>query len=159
MCRSVVILLLTAFVLSLPTISFGQFRKDTGNPNISGMIAAPATDILFGLLDPSKMNMRHSVSMSYGTMAGNGMALSSYMNMIDYHFSENLILRANIGIMTSPYNSYGENFYLNKPRFFGGAELHYKFSDNSSLHFQIQSSPYSYNYYRPMFSEYNNPFQ
>lgn len=153
-------LLVTAFVLALPQGAWAQLRKNTANPNISGIMSTNGGDLLFGLLDPAKMQMHHSVSMSYGSFAGNGLALSSYMNTIDYQFSENLFLRTNIGILTSPFNSYGEDFYLNKPQFFGGAALEYKFSENSKLMLQFQSTPYGYYYGRPAFSTFNeNPFE
>jgi len=158
MKKTAAFILLLIICFSLPHSSFAQFRKDTSNPNISGILTAPGADVLFGLIDPSKVNMHHSVSMSYGGMGSNGMALSTYMNVIDYQISEKLSLRTNLGIMTSPYNTYGEGFYLNKPRFFGGAQLQYKISKNSGLFLQFQSNPY--NYYRPGLSEYNNnPFQ
>lgn len=158
MKKTIAITMLFAVILCLPFNSFAQFKKDVGNPNISGILTAPATaDALFGLIDPSKLHMRHSVSMSYGMMGSNGMMLSSYMNMMDYQISDNLLLRANLGIMTSPYNTMGEGFYLNEPRFFGGAALEYKFNEKSSISLQFQSTPYYY--YRPMLGEYNNyPF-
>jgi len=159
MRKTLAITMLFAFILCLPFNSIAQFKKDTSNPNISGILTAPnAADVLFGLIDPSKINMHHSVSMSYGMMGSNGMMLSSYMNMMDYQISDNLMLRTNLGIMTSPYNTMGEGFYLNEPRIFGGAQLEYKFSDKSSISLQFQSAPY-YNY-RPRLGEYNNyPFQ
>ena len=158
MKKTIAITVLFIVILCLPFNSFAQFKKDTNNPNISGVLTAPtAADVLFGLIDPSRINMHHSVSMSYGMMGNNGMALSTYTNMMDYQISENLLLRTNIGVMTSPYNTYGEGFYLNEPKLFGGAQLHYKISDNSSLSLQFQSAPYYY--YRPMLGEYSNyPF-
>lgn len=162
MSKSITILLLAVFLLSLPGQSFAQFKRDTNSPNISGVLSPASPASILGFFDPSKMTMHHSFSMSYGAMGSNGMALSTYMNTIDYRFSENLLFRANLGLMTSPYNTFGEDFYLNKPKFFGGAELHYKFSDNASLHFQFESSPYTYNYYnnynyyRPVFSDFDN---
>lgn len=154
MKKSVFFCLLLAFTFILSDESVAQFRKDTVNPNISGILTAPGADVLFGLIDPSKMHMSHSASMSYGSMGGNGMMLSSYINTIDYQISENLFLRTNLGIMTSPYNTYGEDFYLNKPRFFGGAQLQYDINENSRLFLQFESVPYGY--YRPTLGDYNN---
>jgi len=61
--------------------------------------------------------------------------------------SEKMVLRTNIGIMSSPYHSFGENSRFNKPMFFGGAELDYKITDKTRLMFRIESSPYQY--YQP----------
>ncbi len=154
MKKTVFFSLLLAFTLILTDNSVAQLRKDTVSPNISGILAAPGADVLFGLIDPSKIQMYHSASMSYGAMGGNGMMLSSYINTIDYQISENLFLRTNLGIMTSPYNTYGEDFYLNKPRIFGGAQLQYNISENSKLFLQFETRPYGY--YNPTLGDYNN---
>ncbi len=157
MKKTAVIALLFVFLAALPNNSFAQFKRDMGNPNISGVLTAPGSDFLFSFLDPSKISMHHSMSMSYGMAGRNGMALSTYMNTIDFQLSENLFLRTNLGIMSSPYNTLGENFYLNKPRLFGGAQLHYKINDHSSLFLQVQSNPGGL--YRPGLSDYYQPFQ
>lgn len=149
-------LLVLMFFVLLPDNSSAQFRSDTGNPNISGILNAPGSDVLFGLIDPSKLNMHHAISMSYGTFGSNGMMLNMYMNYMDYQVTDKLMIRTNIGVMASPYNSMGENFYLNKPRIIGGAQIEYKMSENSSVFFQFQAQPY--NYYRPGLGTYNNQF-
>lgn len=151
-----IIFLVAALFILLPEESSAQFRSDTGNPNISGILTAPGSDVLFGLIDPSKLNMHHSVSMSYGAFGSNGMMLNTYMNYMDYQVTDKLMIRTNLGVMASPYNTLGENFYLNKPRIIGGAQLEYKMSENSSVFFQIQSQPYYY--YRPGLGTYNSQF-
>jgi hypothetical protein len=156
--RTAAVFLLLALLTALPNNSFAQFKRDTGNPNISGVLTAPGSDFLFGFLDPSKISMHHSMSMSYGMAGQNGMALSTYMNTIDFQLSENLFLQTNLGIMSSPYNTFGENFYLNKPKLFGGAKLHYKINDHSSLFLQVQTNPGGL--YQPGLSDYYyHPFQ
>lgn len=150
------ILLFASLLLFVPQESSAQFRKDTGNPNISGIMSVPGTDVLFGLIDPSKIHMQHSLSMSYGAFGNNGMMLNTYMNILDYQISDKLMLRTNLGIMSSPYNTMGNDFYLNKPRLFGGAQLEYKMSENSRLLLQFQSQP-GY-YYRPGFGMYENSY-
>lgn len=131
---------------------FAQLRKDIAKPNISGVLTNPGADFLFGLLDPSKIHMRHSFAMSYGSFGSGGLMLSSYLNTIDYQITEKLFLRTNLGIMTSPYNTYGENFFLNKPQFFGGAQLDYKINNNTSLQLRFDSAPYYY--YRPSLGQF-----
>lgn len=151
--------LIAILFLMLPESSSAQFRKDAGNPNISGILNVPGTDVLFGLIDPSRLNMHHSVNMSYGSFGSNGMMLSTYMNFMDYQVTDKLMIRTNLGVMTSPYNTMGDNFYLNKPRFVGGAQLEYKMSENSSVFFSIQSQPYyHYSNYRPGLGAYNQQY-
>ena len=61
---------------------------------------------LFAFIDPSKLKMSHSASMSYSTFGGESIVMNTYVNTIDYKFNDQLSLRTNIGIMASPYNSH-----------------------------------------------------
>ncbi len=158
--KKLIILSFALVLLTMPSHSYAQLKKSARLPNFSGLLASPNQDMLLGLIDPSKIQMHHSFSMSYGTGGGQGMMLGAYLNTIDYRVSENLFIRTNLGIMTSPYNTFGENFYLNKPRFFGGGEIHYKINDKSSVMLRVDVGP---GYYRPgygygPYSPYSYPF-
>ena len=141
--------ILIILLLLVPVLSFAQLKKDTTLPSFSNLLVQPRTDFLFGFLDPNKMHMNHMVSMSYSGFSGQGMMLSSYTNTISYQFSDKLLLTTNLGILTSPYNTFGESFYLNQPKLFGGAMLEYKMSEESSVMLQFQITPYQY-MYQPM---------
>ncbi len=139
--------------------SFAQFRDQQTQPNISTALTGMPSSFLGGFLTPDKFHMHHTVSMSFGSFFGQSMMLSSYINSMDYQFSKNLWLQANLGIMSSPYNTFGKNFFLNKPQFFGSAQLNYRFNKNASVMLRIESSPFGYGYgnnygygfYSPMF--------
>jgi len=141
------VLIVTISLFFISVTGFAQMRRDVSKPNISGILTTAPSQYLMGFLDPSRMRMHHSFSMSYSALGGAGLMIGSYMNTIDYLISENLNLRANLGIMTSPYNTFGENFYLNKPKFFGGAELNYRMGENTNLMLRIDTAPYMY--YQP----------
>ena len=144
-----------ALIFLNPQKDYAQLKKNEGSPRISEILTTPGTSLL-GFLDPSNFHMSHSVSMSYSALGGGaGMMLNSYINTIDLQLSDKLFLRTNIGIMSSPYNTFGDNYFLNKPQFFGGAELKYDFDNNSSLFFKFDIAPYQsyYNSYNP---RYNN---
>ncbi|MHB2150614.1 hypothetical protein ACX8XP_16290 [Calditrichota bacterium LG25] len=145
----VILFVIVFFIMTLPLSA--QFRNQPTQPNISTILSNPQPSLFSGFLNPDKLQMHHSVSMSFGAMGGQSMMLSSYMNTIDYQFSDKLWLRANIGIMSSPYNTFGQEFYLNKPQFFGGAQLHYKISENSKITLEFNSAPF----YRPMLGEFS----
>jgi hypothetical protein len=151
MNRNINILMTVFLVLVFAVNSQAQLKKDTGNPNISSVLSKPNTDFLLGLLDPSKVHMHHSFSTSYSAFGNQGMMLSSYLNTIDFQLSENLFLQTNIGLMNSPYNTFGEDFYLNDTKFFGGAKLKYRINDQSSVQLQFDYSPY---YYYPTLGSY-----
>ena len=137
-------------ILILPVLLLGQLKKDLIQPDFSNVLVQQNNqNSLFAFIDPSKLTMSHSVSMSYSTFGGESIVMNSYVNTINYQFNDQLSLRTNLGIMTSPYNSMPNNSFLNQQQFFGGAELNYRPSENTVLSLSFQSLPY--NYYRPSF--------
>ena len=151
MNRNINILMTVFLVLILAINSHAQLKKDTGNPNISSILTTSNGDFLLGFLDPSKIHMHHSFSTSYSAFGSQGMMLYSYLNTIDFQLSENWLLQTNIGLINSPYNTFGENFYLNDTKLFGGAKLKYRINDQSSVQLQFDYTPY---YYYPTLGSY-----
>ncbi len=154
MKRGIILIPFILLYFGLVSSSYAQYRNQPTKPNMAAILSNPGGAFLGGFLNPEKLQMRHTVSMSYGSLYGQGLMLSSYMNTIDYQFSDKLWMRANLGIVSSPYNTFGEGFYLNKPQFFGGAELQYQISKNTKLTLQIQSSPFGYSPVFGQFSEF-----
>ena len=151
MNRNINILMTVFLVLMFAVNSHAQLKRDSGNPNISSILSTSNGDFLLGFLDPSKIHMHHSFSTSYSAFGSQGMMLSSYLNTIDFQLSENWLLQTNLGLINSPYNTFGENFYLNDTKFFGGAKLKYRINDQSSVQLQFDYSPY---YYYPTLGSY-----
>jgi hypothetical protein len=144
-------------LLLIPFLAFAQLKKDTKLPDISDIIAKPASNFLFDFSDPSKFQMNHTLSMSFG-MAGNSQLLqNSYLNTMLFSLSDNLTLRTDIGILSTPYHTFGKNSSLNDPQFFGGAELNYQISENSFIQLRFDSLPYS-SYYNNYYNNYYSPF-
>ena len=105
----------------VPTLMFGRLKKDLKQPDFSTILNKPfQSNSLWGILDPSKLNMSHSISMSYTNFGGQGIVMNTYMNTINYQFNEKLMLTTNLGVMGSPYNSFPNSKYLNENHFFGG---------------------------------------
>ncbi|MCF8262762.1 MAG: hypothetical protein K9J12_18430 [Melioribacteraceae bacterium] len=154
-------------ILLLSTVTvLGQFKDSKDNElDIAGSILRPASpSFLFGLIDPGKLSVNHSVSLSYGASGNNGMALSVYTNTINYDFSNKLNLEVETSMVNSPYNSFGDDFtsqingiYLSKAR------LNYSPSENTRITIQYNNSPfgygrYGYNGYRGYNRGYRNGF-
>ncbi len=161
MRRTVILAIALFTIFSLYNNSFAQYRNQPTQPNISTALSGMPSSFLGGFLNPEKFHMHHTVSMSFGSFFGQSMMLSSYINSMEYQFSKNLWLQANLGIMSSPYNTFGKNFFLNKPQFFGSAQLNYRLNDKTSLMFRVESSPWGYGYgsghgnYQPMFYDFS----
>lgn len=147
--------LMTLLIL-VPALVFGQLKKDTEKVNISNtLLTSSPNNSFLGFLDPAKLNMRHSFSMSYTTMGAGGIMLNTYLNTINYKINDQFSLMTNLGIMASPYNNLPNQPYLSDTHFFGGAQLTYRPSDDTSISLRIESLPYMY--YRPSYF-YTNPF-
>ncbi len=136
-------------VIMLSSLSFAQFKNQAKLPPLSKAIAKPTTNFIFGFLNPDKMTMQHSFSMSFMTMGKHNMMLNTYMNTINYRISDPLLLRLNLGIANSPYNTF-DNSALSNTKFFGGAELFYRPTENTLIKLGLDVRPgyyYPGNYY------------
>jgi len=136
---------LILIILLIPAFAFGQLKKDLQQPDFSNILTQPANPAsVFSFLDPSKLKMSHSVSMSYSSFGGESVLMNSYVNTINYQFNDQLSIRTNLGIMASPYNSMPNNSFLNKSQIFGGAELNYRPTDDMFFTLRFEKMPYSY---------------
>jgi hypothetical protein len=94
---------------------------------------------------------------------GAQMLQNSYLNTMLFNLSENLTLRTDLGILQTPYHTFGESSSLNDPHFFGGAALEYRISKNAFLQLNFESLPYgtynnSYYYNRMFYSPLNRSY-
>ena len=138
--------LLIILILLIPVLLFGQF-KTQNNPDISSQIAEPATNFLFGFLNPDRLSMNHYFSASFMTMGNHSLMLNSYINSIQYRISDPLLLRLNLGIANTPYNTFQGNPNLNDTQFFGGAELQYRPTKSTFFSVGVNVTPtYYYGY-------------
>jgi len=142
-------------VWMLPILAVAQFRTQ---PSIKDALTSPTT-ALGGLFSPERFQMQHTFSvgfMSFG--GGNSLMMNSYVNTINYRFNNNLFLRLNLGLFSTPYNTFSGNVQQNTTQFFGGAELMYRPNDKMQFYIGVHKGPqftrpyYPGNYYRTPFS-------
>ncbi len=109
------------------------------------------SNFLFGLIDPSKITMSHSYSMSYSTSTYGNLALSDYVNTIGYSISDRMQLQVQTGIRYSPFSSFGKDFENSiSGIYLKGASFQYQISDDSKLEFRYEQLPVNY---------FNDPFR
>lgn len=138
-----------ALLLSIPFLAFAQYKDQAKLPKMSQAIAKPASSLLLGFLKSDRLTMHHNFSMSFMTLGRQNMMVNSYTNTINYQISNPLFLRMNLGVMNMPYSSF-TNSALNNTHFFGGAELFYRPTDNTTIKLGIDVRPgyyYPGNYY------------
>ena len=145
--------------LLIPILNYGQLKKDIGNDkvNISNVLNSSLIKSSFlGILNPDKLKMSHSISMSYMSLGAYSAMINTYINTINYQFSDKLLLTTKLGIMNTPYNSLPNSDYLNNNQFFGGVGLKYTPTDNTVIYLSLESSPSLYCGER--LDDFGNPF-
>ena len=81
--------LIVMLIFIIPAFVFGQLKRDSEKVNISSTLqSGAAQNSILGFLDPSKFQMSHSFSVSYASMAGAGVVMNTYLNTINYKFSD-----------------------------------------------------------------------
>ncbi|CUS97307.1 hypothetical protein [Candidatus Chrysopegis kryptomonas] len=144
------LILALTFAVGLISLSFSQFKEQVENkPDIYQSIIQGGQRSYLGFFNPANLFMRHTFSVSYLSIGGKGMMINSYTNSILYRFSDNLNLQADISLVHSPFNSFGNSFqkgingiYINR------IELNYRPLENMFINIQYRQVPfYYYPYY------------
>jgi hypothetical protein len=146
--KKILILIIVTFII--PGIVFGQLKKQNEPVDIKNEISRPALNnlYLFSFIDPSKLTMSHSYSMSFFSAGGKGLSQSLYLNTLKYQISDPLSLKVQWGVKNYPYNSLAKNNPLfNSGLFFSGAELTYRPSDKLFMKLQYNAQPWNNYYY------------
>ncbi len=151
-------LIAMVLIFTMPVWVSAQLKKDSYQPDITTALTQPSMPSLFSWLDVGKIRMNHQLSMSFGMGAGGQVLQNAYINSMFIPFSENLTLQTNIGIMSTPYQSFGDQSASNQPQFFGSAQLNYRISKNSSVTLRIEKAPYRYGYGYGNGGYYGSPF-
>ena len=139
------IIIISLFVSS---ISFSQFKDKKGPTIQDGITNYSPSGFLTNFFNPNNFQMNHSVSMSYTSMGGNGLALSTYTNSMAYRISEGLNVEVDASLVASPYSSFGQEhqnsingIYLSR------AQLNYSPTKNMHLSVQYLRPPPGTYYY------------
>lgn len=150
-------LFLIALLILVSDISFGQFKgyDDKGNYK-----QKQTGNLLFGFINPNNFSMRHSFNVSMMTMGTGNVSVTSYINSMNYRFSDKLNISADVKFQYSPYasSSLGNSYASALQKDLSGislsrASLNYKISDNAFINFQYRKYDQT-DYY----NNYNNPF-
>jgi len=149
-------------LLFLTSISFSQFKDgDKNAPTIhDGLTGSGYSSGLFSnIFSPNNFRMNHSISMSYSSFGGNGLALSTYTNSMAYRFSNNLNVEVDASLVVSPYSSFGREhqkaingIYLSR------AQLNYAPTKNMHIMVQYLNAPPGSYYYPNNYNYWGGPF-
>lgn len=126
-------------------------------------------NLLLGFIDPGKFSMRHSFNANVFTTTGGTVSLTSYINSMNYSFSKDLNVSADVKVQFSPFASSslgtGYSSALQKNLsgiFLSRASVNYQISDNAFINLEYRRldesdyysgwNPYGYNGYNNSFT-------
>lgn len=154
---SILITLLLAGLLSAPAAAQLKSQARAGESASPGLVRPAGTggwggglSSFFGLLDPDRFLMRHTLSYNYLSAGGTGLSTASYTNSMFYSIADPLNVRFDVTLQGSPFGptAGADRNDLNRI-YLSRAELNYKPWDNVFLQLQYRELPYSF---------YRNPF-
>lgn len=147
------LVLLVLVLVSLNEITTAQYKSDVNKVN------STTNSLILGIFNPKNFSMKHSFQVSMLTSSFGTFSVTSYINTMEYKFSEKLKVSADIKLQYSPYaNSYlGKEYSTAMQNDLTGLKLSrlsldYKISDNSNLYFEFRNLDGIYDrYYSPFF--------
>lgn len=152
---------LIILLILFPAMMTAQFRgEEPQRPSVTeGMTQSSGGSAILGFFHPENLEMRHSLSMSYGMFGDQGIGVSMYTNSLRYRIAEPLSVRADISMMFSPFGSASSMFKNDLSGIFlRRASVDYRPSKNMHISLQYRNIPTSL--YNPYYSRsgYASPF-
>ncbi len=124
---------------------------------------AQATSLLnantpFRLLDPSRLTMNHSYSLSYFSGPAGGQSVGMYMNSIGYQIARPLYLQVDIGLVHDPGALVGHGNPNNAARILPNFSLRYTPSPKFNLMVDVRTMPSYYSPYSGAYPGYGSSY-
>lgn len=131
-------------LLIMPALLSAQFRgEEPRRPSVAEGVYQESGGGLFGFFHPENLQMRHSLSFSYGMMGDQGLGVSMYTNSLRYRISEPLSVRADVSMMFSPFGSASQMFKNDLTGIFlRRASIDYQPSKDMKISLQYRAYPY-----------------
>ncbi|MCY7361343.1 MAG: hypothetical protein LH629_04635 [Ignavibacteria bacterium] len=155
-------LIIIFFIFS--NISFSQFK--VGEKESPAGYNKSSNNLILGFINPKNFTMNHSFNVSMMNTRYGNVSLTSYVNSMNYRFSDKLNISADIQMQYSPFasSSLGAAYTSQLQKDLSGislasASLNYKISKYASINFQYinnTNNNYLNNFYSPF--GYNNGF-
>jgi len=140
-----------------------QLKSQLPNQNPGSMISGRNSSEPLPLIDPSRLTMNHSFSMSAMSYGNQVINVAAYTNMMNYTINPNLHIGASFSLVQPTGFQSPLNHGLNKSQFIYDAHLRYKPTENTLFEFKLSNNPYynqrrfmdNYNQ-KPLFYNYDN---
>jgi hypothetical protein len=136
-----------------------QVATGTASPTSSTALSSGKPRPVFSLLDPSRLHMTQSYSLSYMSGAGQGKMIGMYINQIDYEFAKPLRVSFAIAYIHQPQGLWGARTQISGNKLLPSFRLDWQPSRNFRFILNYETrSPYQLNYGSP-FGRYESIFE
>lgn len=112
----------------------------------------------FRLLDPSRLTMHHSYSMSYLSGPAGGQSVGMYMNSIGYQLARPLYLQVDLALMHDPAALVGKGDASSGVRVLPNFSLRYTPSPKFNLMVDVRTMPAYYGTHAGFMPGYGTPW-
>lgn len=153
---SIIIIIIISII---STTAFAQYKKPEYNPNLN----KSTSNLILGIFNPKNFTMNHSFQVSMLSSAFGTISVTSYINSMNYKFSDKLNVSADVKLQYAPYVSsgLGNGFSKDLQNDLNGLSLSrltldYKISENSYLKLEYRKLDDLYYGYDPYYRY--NPF-
>ncbi|MGB9773433.1 MAG: hypothetical protein ACP5JH_00275 [Bacteroidota bacterium] len=138
-----IVALVLAFFGSSVTVN-AQLKTQLPEAGVTQSLLRNPTGIpWFGLFDPSRFQMRHSLSFSYLNIGGQSLSMGMYTNSMFYQISNPLSVRLDVSMIYSPMGSFSPRVQNSlNGIFINRAEINYRPSKDFLLQFQFRQTPF-----------------
>ena len=136
--KKISLLAILIFVLTLGLNSYAQQNSIIKTEKINNFTQIFSKYGKYGLLDPSKFDMKQSFSMTYQTNGKQSLMSNIYVNTLSYQISKPLSMKIHLGVAHSP-SAFSSILKSDETHFLPGLELTYKPSNNFIIHFEYNT--------------------
>lgn len=134
-----------------------QFKR----PDEGRKINKSTNNLILGIFNPKNFSMTHSFEVSMMSSRFGNISVTSYLNSMNYKFSDRLNVSADVRLQYAPYvsSSFGKSYANSLQNDLNGLSLSrlsldYKISDNANVRFEFRKFD-EMNYYN---NYYGSPY-
>ena len=159
MKKTIIIVILCVFAFSG---AYPQYKNNDRPINTS------TNNLILGIFNPKNFSMKQSFQVSMLSSRFGNISVTSYVNSLEYRFSDKLNVSADVKLQYSPYasSSFGKDYSSQLQNDLNGLtlsrlSLDYKISDNSSFRFEfrkLDGTDYYNGYGNPYYNNFYNGF-
>ena len=124
--------------------AFAQIESPAKSESDKDLLGVKSNAKSFSLLDPSKLRMSHSYTLSYFSSERSSGSFGVYTNVLEYKFSNPLTLTLSLNYLHQPLSVFHKDDLRVKDAILPNFQLRYRPNDSFSFTINVLTYPYLY---------------